>query len=68
MSEKNDAVAESIIRCEGLSFALAAKVGKEGDLREARAMLKERIVKELGAAEARGVVAGVNATSGGQAA
>lgn len=54
MSDKNEAVAESIIRCEGLTFALASKAGKEGDLREARKLLKERIVGELQKAEARG--------------
>lgn len=59
MSAKNEAIAESIIRCEGLSFALASKVGKEGDLREARRMLKERILKELGDAYMRGVDGGL---------
>jgi hypothetical protein len=54
MSDKNESIAESIIRCEGLAFALASKVGKDGDLREARALLKSRLVKELMAASLRG--------------
>ena len=56
MSDKNDAVAESVIRCEGLTFALASSTGREGDLREARKLLKERVVGELQKAEARGAL------------
>jgi hypothetical protein len=55
MSKNND-IAESIIRCEGLAFALASKVGKDGDLREARDLLKTRLIKELMAAELRGAL------------
>jgi hypothetical protein len=51
---RNDGIAESIIRCEGLAFALASKVGKDDDLRKARDLLKTRLVKELMAAELRG--------------
>ncbi len=42
-----DAAAEKIITGAGLAFALAAGAGKEGYLREARALLKEAIVKAL---------------------
>lgn len=44
---KAEAVAESIIRCEGLTFALAVKVGRDSDLRNARTLLKERLIQEL---------------------
>lgn len=46
----HDEIAESIIRREGLTFALAASSGKEGDLREARAYLKAAIIRALVAA------------------
>ena len=47
-------VAESIIRCEGLTFALANLPVNYVSLREARDLLKARLIKELEAAEARG--------------
>jgi hypothetical protein len=48
-----DEKAERIIKSEGLTFALAFRVGTDDDMREARAMLKAAIVKALiGAARA----------------
>lgn len=46
MKRHQDA-AERIIKLEGLAFALAASVGKGDELGEARAMLKDAIVREL---------------------
>lgn len=57
MSRRNADIAESIIKLEAFTFALAiaaGKAAKDGDLREARKLLKGRIEKELDAAEARG--------------
>ena len=45
--KRHDEAAERIIKNEGLAFALASKVGKEGDLREARGLLKTAIIKAL---------------------
>jgi hypothetical protein len=42
-----DKTAERIIVEEGLTFALAAGNGKEGDLRTARQLLKNAIVRAL---------------------
>lgn len=42
-----EATAEHIIRLQGFIFSLASKVGKESDLREARELLKQAIVKAL---------------------
>ncbi len=42
-----EATAERIIRSEGLTFALAAVANMDGDLREARDLLKQAIVKAL---------------------
>jgi hypothetical protein len=55
MSKNND-IAESIIGCEGLAFALAASLPTPQDdsLQRARSLLKDRLVKELMAAELRG--------------
>lgn len=47
-------VAESIIRCEALTFALAVKFGGEDDLRKSRASLKDRLIKELSEAHIGG--------------
>lgn len=43
------ATAEKIITTQGLAFALAVSVGKEGDLRTAREMLKGAIAHALAA-------------------
>lgn len=42
---RHDEIAESIIKCEGLTFALACHVGKE--IPAARALLKDAICKAL---------------------
>lgn len=44
---RHEEAAERIIMCAGLTFALAAGGGKEGDLREARAILKAAICQAL---------------------
>jgi hypothetical protein len=49
--------AEAIIKREGLTFALAAGAGKEGDLREARQYLKGAICKALASEFALGLTA-----------
>jgi len=55
MSEKNEYIAESIIRCEGFTFALACLPNQSlGNLQEARRLLKDRLLKELELAEYRG--------------
>lgn len=64
MTAQNETIAESIIKSEGLAFALASEVGKEGDLREARGLLKERIMKEIADAEWRGNGTFFEASSG----
>jgi hypothetical protein len=54
-----DGCVERIIKTEGLTFALASSVGKEEDLREARAMLKAALVAFGTAAHAAGHAEGV---------
>lgn len=39
--------AEGIIRLYGLTFALAVAIGKEGEIKKARALLKDAIVRAL---------------------
>jgi hypothetical protein len=45
--KRHEQLAEKIITAGGLVFALASSVGKEGDLREARRLLKDAIVRAL---------------------
>lgn len=51
---RHDKLAERIIASEGLTFALAVSVGKEGDLRKAREYLKKAICRALADEFARG--------------
>ena len=54
MTDEAESAAERIIRLECFTFALACKVGGDKDIREARTLLKARLLKELWAAEGRG--------------
>jgi hypothetical protein len=51
-------IAEAIIRSEVLLIVLAAKGGVEADLREARDILKGRLIKELDRVFAAGRIEG----------
>ena len=53
--DRREEVAERIIKSEGLAFALASSVGKEGDIREARTYLKKAIVGALATEFERGI-------------
>lgn len=52
VDRRHDEIAERIITREGLTFALAAGAGKEGDLRTARRYLKDAICRALEAEQA----------------